>query len=291
MKKRIVFSLFLTSVFIFNGYLLFASLTEINHKRIAFAADNYTKAQSAQENEKLYFLVQSDLLNPSDTKKLEIADIYLKYGNFSQANFYLQLIVSQSGTIKYAENALEEGRYEAFDKLSEKISDKETKFELELFEKFSKGQFDELKNSPVNPVTDLGFVLRAINTRNYGSVPGTGAIVQLINKQNESQKTTAELNIAKSLLEIKQREIAKFLLERTITENPELSDAHALMAEYYRNKGNYISAIANIKKAISHDPSKIIYYEKGVEFCNLAGDNIEKSYFENRLKALEPLIK
>ncbi len=289
MRKNIYIYFLIVFLFIFNGYSIYLSTRYLNIKRINYSKELLTKSEKSDN--KLIYLIESDILTPKDDKKLEIANIYLKSGDFSLANMYLKLIKDPSGIVKYAESALEEGNYTVFNNLYQKINNEAVKNELIFFEKFTKGEYEVINSINDEPVTGLGKVLLAINKRDYSEIDDNGAIVEIINSQINDNIIFTELNISKSLIEMSQINIAKYLLNRINSERPEISVTYLLQSKIFEKENNYNKAIDYIKIAISKDPSNISYYEEGIILSEKTKNNIDLSFFKNRLDSLNSSIK
>lgn len=289
--KKVIFGIYAALIFLFSGLLLYVLVFEGNNYRIAKAESLQNQAQSAESQNKLIFLIQSDVLAPNDQKKLEIADLYLNLGNFVQAEWYLSRVKNEEGIVKLAEISLENTDYDKAKKFMDKIGDQDIRFELEIFAELSQGKEEKLKELPINPKTDLGKLTRALNTGDHTNNQSKSLLGKKIQEivAKPSGKTKQSLEIAEMLLGNKQSSLARFALTGLEKEHSNLKDLYSIWARSYEVEKNYPKALEFAKKAISTDPSDINLYKTALSYASKSGNDTERNYLADQIKYLESI--
>lgn len=291
--KRVVFGIYAVLIFLFSGLFLYVLAFEGNNYRVAKAASLADQAQSTNTQDKLIYLIQSDILAPGDQKKLEIADLYLDLGNFSQAEWYLSRVNDAEGVIKLAEASLENTEYDKAKKFIDKIAGQDTRLELEIFADLSQGKEDKLKELPTSPKTDIGKLTKALNTGDYINNQSKSLLGKKIQETISKfpGKTKQNLAIADMFNQNKQPNLSRFILANLEKEHSNLKDLYTIWARSYEVEKNYQKALEFAKKAITTDPSDLNLYKNALSFASKSGDDTERNYLVGQIKYLESIQK
>jgi tetratricopeptide (TPR) repeat protein len=292
--NKFTYILIAITVIVGNAGMLVLSTARLNRWRLDRADSLYSQSISETNARKqTILLIQSDFLAPSDEKKLQIADIYLKGGDFISAKAYMSRIRNEQGYLKYAESALETGEIDIAREYIAKLSDNAKKHELQLFMNISAneqniGQIEEISTAPE---TNLGSLLRAINTGVYDnistdSVIGSG-IVNIV-REGEGEFTT-ELKIAELLIRCNQPILSRIILNTIIEKKTNITDAYVLKALSYNNQGNYADALRIQLLSVNTDPANLLLYQKALEYAKLAGDQAEATWLTDNITYLEAI--
>jgi len=289
--KKIIFGIYAVLIFLFSGLFLYVFTFEGNNYRIAKAESLANQAQNAEAQNRLIYLIQSDILAPNDQKKLEIADLYLNLGNSAQAEWYLNRVKSKEGIVKLADISLENADYDKAKKFMDKISDQDVRLELEIFADLSQGKEEKLKELPVEPKTNPGKLTKAINTGDFAGNPSDSLLGDKIAEiiAEKLGKTRQTLEVADMFSQNKQPSLARFMLAGLEKEHSNLKDLYVIWARSYEVEKNYIKALEYAKKAITTDPSDLNLYKNALNYANLAQNETEANYLKEQIKYLESI--
>lgn len=262
---------------------------------IIFKADRYRQAKAASlrqvdaktNKERLFVLIQSDLLEPREENKQEIVELYLKEGDYKNAERYLKKMVGNQGVLKYVESRLEQGK-ELQNQYWNQL-DSDQKFELELYQEFTKGDFSSLATLPRNPVTNLGNLMFALNTKDYKNLPNTLQAEKIKELTRYSAGNELEVQIIYYLIHSGQPEMAKFLLDRLEVSAGPTKASKQLAAEYYLRKQNPSKALQAIEEAIETDPTDERLYNRGLDLALIIKNQEKYHELQQRLNYLTKL--
>lgn len=289
-SKKALFVLFAIIILLLAGVFTYKTSKAGNEFRMNKANELLEKSKNTTETQgKLTFLIQSDLLAPTEEKKFKIADLYLSLNQFENAENYLNKVKNESGYYKYAEAALETAKYDIAKVYIDKIDNKEVKTELLIFEQFSQGNESKLTELPLSPITALGVLSRAINTDDFTANPSKSLLGEKINDiiTKTSGKTNQKLQIADMFISENQPNLARYILKNLEKEHSGSKDLYLIWARSYEKEGAYDKALEYAKKAIQKDPSDLDSYKTALRYTEIIEDSAEQDYLNIMIKYLK----
>jgi hypothetical protein len=289
-KSKIFYALGGGILLISLGYTTYARLCSLNSFRLARAAYyiNVSESQQSPKNEVIY-LIQANLLDPTPDKYLKIGQIYQILGDYNRAQGYIHCQNSQAGFVLSAETALQFGDYERAEVAIDKITDQETKEELTTFLNISTARDTNLLAPlPLVPKTNLGNILRAINTRTYTEIEGEtyiGAkIKEVVSKYPGKVKQQLEIG---NILNIIGHPRLSIMVIDTLLADTDLPDGHAIKAKSYYLLADYQAALKEQLVSVNMKPSDIHIYEVALQYAILAKDRAESIWLTDNIKYLQ----
>lgn len=292
MKKALIL-IFTVTIFMVSGFLGLKSFNMTANARAAELKHIDQKLlTNISGNERLLLLIKSDALEPTESKKLRIAEEYLKLGNAPKAERYLQKVDNQEAFTKVAETALETNNTNAIDLYLSRISGKE-KLELEIFEAFSKGKIERLNELDLEPKTELGKLMRTINGGDYKNNAIKSYLGEKIEnlKGKDLGKVTLRLEIAKMLINNDQTNIARFILEQLKEEGQNTTDLTRLLVLSYKSDSNHELALKEAKKLIELEPSNQANYLEALVLAQKTNNKTDIEYLQSQLTYLQKIQK
>lgn len=291
--KRLSFILATMTIFVLAGFLLLKTVEAAQTKRQAELAEiNNSIANNTNETDKIILLVKSDLLEPSEEKKLQIADLYLKIGEASKADNYLKKIRSKKALIKAAETALETKNEKAINVYLNQIDNPE-KEELEIFKAFSEGKIEKITELPKEPQTELGKLLYTINNNTYKDITLNTFLGEKIEalKNSFSGSTKLRLEIARMMVQNNQTEIARFILKQLESDNQTNADFYRVKISSYERDKNYTTALNESKQLIILEPAVQANYLLALSLAEKSQNQVEKEYLQSQITYLQKIQK
>lgn len=294
MKKDFELYLLVGLTFLIAGGLFYSGLSLAENARTVRGNGLYSQAKTVSDPaQKVNLLIQSNLFVPQDDKKLAIAEIYLSSGDYEKAQPYLKSVRSQAGYIRLAQTMLEKHDLKAADIAISRVTNPESKAELEAQKLFLEGNFDKYIDLTGEGDFYLSRTLRALNTRSYANYVAEGALgAKLKEYTGEGQRVISpELRFANYLLQNKQIKLSMFLTERIIQENSSLADPHILLAEALLLEENFKGALDSTEKAIVIRPDDITLYAQASSLAAKAGEPELAEYYQQKLNYLQKINK
>lgn len=271
-----------------------AGVSVVNRKRLYLGANYYQKCQNTDAiAEKLSFLIKSDFYVPSDSKKIEIANLYLGAGNYKRAERYLTAVHSQDGYLNLVQALLENNDQKSAEIVIKKIQNPDTKSELELDMQILSGNFDKFREITGKEELSLTHLLYIINTREYKACASGGALCVKLRElaAQNSRSTELELKFADYLTDHNQPYLAKFIVERIIAENPTIVDAFTLHAKILVALGETQNGLLSVEKAINLRPDLLWLYARASEYAGMSAEPELSRYYLEKQEYLRKINK
>lgn len=293
--QKITLILLCILIIALNSFSLCIFITKGNRWRVNKADSLYkTSIDTEQLRDKLILLIESNFLRPSEAKNIEIADIYLELDDFNNAKYYLNRIKNQDGYLRIAESALEKSEFTIAEEYLKKIDNYENRNELIIFSEIvqNEGKIDNIKNLSFEPKTNLGVILKALNTNNFVNVSNKSFLGKKIVEIRKlyPEKARSGLELANMLIQENQPVLARLLLNNSEIEHSGITDIYVLKAESFVIQKDYQNSLKYQLLAIKTNPDDIILYQTALSYAELAGNDNEVLFLKENIKYLE-LIK
>lgn len=260
----------------------------INKFRIDKAKEYYVSAKnSSDQKSTLSLLIKSTFLSPSDKKKREIINIYYKEKEPQKAEYWLKKLGADSRHLLLAQHYVSTGEIEKYDLIKKKLTDNQKK-ELDSCLEFINGNFNKLEK-PKSGSAPLLLLLDSINRREYE--PQDGYLGTLLFESRATKQTDTELTFSANLISANQNILARYILERLITEDSNLKDSHKLMSESFAGEGKYIEALENSLTVLNIDPSDETAYRDAIRYAEMAGKDEEVVRLKSILERITTIKK
>jgi len=273
MSKKVLFWIFVGLLFICFSMLAAGIVLSAKNYSITLAENIFSQAQDAKEDkDTLILLIQSEIIWPTDEKKILIAKIFYKTGNISEAIHYLKKVDCNKERIA-CDYLAELSVFEIQNSLNEGIPQ-----DYLIYKEILNGNFTVISELPTTPVTNIGKLLSYINGQKQTEIDLIDTkTVEIIN--SDENDNTKSLTLAAHLNKLNRPYLALFTLEKI---NEKTKQNHLIKAASYELIENFGKAYSEIETAIMADPSDIILYERIFEVAKKMKnpENIE-TYQEN----------
>lgn len=287
MQRKVVYMLLGCLIFVSAGFFEYLILKNANRFRLDTAQRLYAESQSNDEYS-LLKLVESDALQGTSDKKIQIATAYLESERPEIAEAYLRRTDNQMGNILMSEYYLLKGSPKA-NRYLELIGDADTKDELIEFRKTSTGNYSP---NISNPRTDLGYLLKAMNTGDYSLIEKKPLLSTLANSLGRELNPNNQAIIASSYYSQNGLPWLSLNILNNLQSNagvvPQLS---LIVAQNYAELRDYGKATEAIDEAIRVAPEDMSLYQIGVEYATAAGNSTRAEYWTARLNYLKSISK
>jgi len=263
MSNKYIFSIFVTTLIIVSGILTYLCYTTIDDYKIVKSNNLYEKARlETNPQERGLYLIESNLLVPTESKLVQITEAALEANNLALADEYIG-----------------------------KIDNQQIRDELMIFKSFSEGDYGKIDNLKSESLTNLGALLHQITKGDYQETDSTSAFLTSIGGilDNRSSSLYRDVGIIKLFTDNNQPYLSLYILDSLSGEHKCLISLYEYRAQNYEVLNKYEDSLKSIENALKCDTANIELYKKAINYAQVTGNAAKENLYRDKLEYLDSI--